>query len=64
MRKLVATLLLTLIAMPMLAIGELGDWAEESDKFSIWELFIPVLFVIGLFIFAGIGRKKYIIWQQ
>ena len=42
----------------MLAVGELGAWAEESDKISIWELFIPVLFVIGLFIFVGIGRKK------
>lgn len=58
MRKLVATLLLTLIAMPMLAVGELGAWAEESDKISIWELFIPVLFVIGLFVFAGIGHNK------
>lgn len=58
MRKLYATLLLTLFTIPMLAIGELGAWEEDSDNFSVWELFIPVFVIIGLFVFAGIGRKK------
>ncbi len=57
MKKLYSILLLALIAIPTLAVGELGAW-DKPEKDSVWSLFTPLFIFIGIIIFAWLDRKN------
>ena len=57
MKKLYSSFLLALIAIPSLAVGELGAW-DKSEKDSVWSLFTPIFIFIGIIIFAWLDRKS------